>query len=85
VRFMGLKSSDICPFQNTHLMVVRATIRSRTDTSKAPGIDESVERVIVRVLEEERHHEAFKLIGLEHFPRSSMRHPSNNVSKLFLC
>jgi hypothetical protein len=40
--------------------------------------------VIVTVLEEERHYESLKYTGFEHFPRSPVWHPADDVVKLFL-
>jgi hypothetical protein len=49
-------------------MVIRASIRPRTNASKAPGVNKAVEGVIVTVFKEERHYKSFKEIGLENFP-----------------
>jgi hypothetical protein len=68
----------------TYLVIVRAPVRSRSRSAKAPGIYQSVEGVIVTVLEEERHYEGLEYTGFEHLPRSPMWHPADDVVKLFL-
>jgi len=68
----------------TYLVVVRTTVGSRADPSETPCIDQSIEGVVVAVLEEERHHHALEEIGLEDFPTASMWHPRDDVMKLFL-
>ena len=49
-------------------MVIAATVGSRADAAEAPGVDESVEGVVVAVLEEERHDHALEEVGLQHLP-----------------
>jgi hypothetical protein len=41
--------------------------------------------MVVAVLEKERHDQAFKEIRFENLPRSTMRHPSDDIMELFLC
>jgi hypothetical protein len=65
-------------------MVVRATIWARTDPSETPGVDETVERVVVAVLEEERHHQALKQIRFQDLPGASMWHPCDNILEFLL-
>lgn len=39
----------------TYLMIVRASIRSRADSTEAPSIDKSIERMIIAIFKKERH------------------------------
>lgn len=65
-------------------MIIRATIWTRADTTEAPGVDETVERVVVAVLEEKGHDQALKQVRFQNFPRSTMGHPGDNIRELFL-
>jgi len=62
-------------------VIVGSTVRSGTDPSKAPGIHQPIERMVVAVLEEERHDEALKHARLQDLPRPTMRHPKKSRGK----
>ena len=40
--------------------------------------------MVVAVLEEERHDEALKHVGLEHLPTSAVRHPGDDIMEFLL-
>lgn len=66
-------------------MIIGASVRTRTYSAETPSIDQSIERMIVAVFEEEWHNQTLEEIWLQDLPRSSMWHPSDNVMKLLLC
>ena len=70
--------------KHTHLVVVRSTVRSSTDASETPSIHQAVERMVVAVLEKERHYQGFKQIRFEYLPGPSVRHPADDIGKLLL-
>ena len=72
------------PIAITHLVVVRSAIRSGTDASETPSIHQTVEGMVVAVLEKERHDQRLEQIGFEDFPGASVWHPANDVGKLLL-
>ena len=65
--------------QKTHLVVVAAAVAARTDTTEAPGVDKTVERVVIAVFKEQRHHHALKQVRLQDLPGSAVRHPGDNI------
>mmetsp|Transcript_18026 Transcript_18026/g.29130 ORF Transcript_18026/g.29130 Transcript_18026/m.29130 type:complete len:266 (+) Transcript_18026:182-979(+) len=65
-------------------VIITAAVRTGTDASKAPGIHQSIERMVVAVLEKERHHQGLKEIRFQYLPRSSMGHPGDDILKLLL-
>ena len=70
--------------RNAHLVIVRTPVGTRTNATKAPRVDQPIEAVVVAVLKEKRHYQAFKHAGLDYFPGSSVGHPANDILKLFL-
>ncbi len=68
----------------TYLVIIGTTIGSGADSSKAPCIHKSVERMVIAVLKEERHDHALKEVGLEYLPGAAMWHPGNDVVEFLL-
>jgi len=64
------------------LMVIRMTIRTRTETPKAPCIDKTDERVVIAIVEVFGQYFLHKLLGLQDTPRSTVRHPRDYVGEL---
>ena len=65
-------------------MIIRASVRATAHSSKAPCINQSVEGMVVTVLEEQRHHQRLEHVRLEYLPRTPVGHPGDNVVELLL-
>mmetsp|Transcript_1600 Transcript_1600/g.2196 ORF Transcript_1600/g.2196 Transcript_1600/m.2196 type:complete len:117 (-) Transcript_1600:233-583(-) len=68
----------------TYFMIVGALVWSRSDSSERPRIHNAVEGTVVGAVKAQRKHFSFQSGGVKHDPCATMRHPSNDITKLFL-